>query len=198
MDSPVLIDLIRYAHLLFLALGMGPALYYDLRSLHRIRQPISQSDLDELHRIHSIVSIACVGLWLSGAALIWVRTHFDFSEFSPKLWSKVVIVSILTANAMTLKIVVIPTLARFKGSRIVDIPLGRLVQMTLCAGVSLSCWILALALGSSRVLKTASWDLLLPVLLGGTAASLCGVMIVTLGMRSVLRGNGVRAVLRNS
>jgi hypothetical protein len=198
MNDPVLIDLIRYAHLLCLALGMGPALYYDLRSMHRIRKIISQNDLDELHRIHNIVSIACIGLWLSGAALIWVRTQFDFSEFSPKLWSKVVVVTILTANAMMLKFFVIPTLARFKGSRIVDIPLGRLVQITFCAGASLSCWILALALGSSSVLKTASWELLLPVLLGGTAACLCGVMGVMLAMRSVLRSNAVGTLSRNS
>jgi hypothetical protein len=189
MDDPILIDLIRCAHLLFLVLGMGPALYYDLRSLHRIRQPVSQNDLDELRRIHSIVSIACVGLWLSGAALIWVRTQFDISEFSPKLWSKTIVVSTLTVNAIVLSIVVIPALERIKGSRVVAIPLGRLVGMNLCAGVSLSCWMLALVLGSSSVLRTAGWDLLLPVLLGVSAACICGVMAVVLWMRSVVHGN---------
>jgi hypothetical protein len=198
MTDPLFIDLIRYTHLLCLALGMGPALYYDLRSMQRVHQPVSQNDLDDLHRIHNIVSIACVGLWLSGAALIWVRTQFDFSEFSPKLWSKVVVVTILTVNALMLKFFVIPTLARFKGSRIVDIPLGRLVPITFCAGVSLSCWILALALGSSSVLKTASWEFLLPVLLGGSAMCLCSVMCVILGMRSVLRENAAGALSRNS
>lgn len=189
MDDPILIDLIRCAHLLFLVLGMGPALYYDLRSLHRIRQPVSQNDLDELRRIHSIVSIACVGLWLSGAALIWVRTQFDISEFSPKLWSKTIVVSTLTVNAIVLSIVVIPALEGIKGSRVVAIPLGRLVGMNLCAGVSLSCWMLALLLGSSSVLRTAGWDLLLPVLLGVSAACICGVMAVVLWMRSVVHGN---------
>ncbi|MGJ8547730.1 MAG: hypothetical protein ACSHWZ_19990 [Sulfitobacter sp.] len=189
MDDPILIDLIRYAHLLFLVLGMGPALYYDLRSLHRIRQPVSQNDLDELRRIHSIVSIACVGLWLSGAALIWVRTQFDISEFTPKLWSKAVVVSTLTVNAIVLSIFVIPALDRIKGSRVVAIPLGRLVGMNFCAGVSLSCWMLALILGSSSVLKTAGWDLLLPVLFGVFAACISGVMAIVLWMRSVVYGN---------
>ncbi|MEQ6203968.1 hypothetical protein ABMC88_13010 [Sulfitobacter sp. HNIBRBA2951] len=189
MDDPIFIDLIRYTHLLSLVLGMGPALYYDLRSLHRIRQPVSQTDLDELRRIHNIVSVACVGMWLSGAALIWVRTQFDLSEFSPKLWCKVAVVSTLTVNATVLSIFVIPTLERIKGSRIVSIPLGRLVAMNLCAGVSLSCWMLALALGSSSVLKTAGWDLLLPVMLGVFAACICGVMAVMLWMRSVMHGS---------
>lgn len=189
MDDPVLIDLIRSAHLLFLVLGMGPALYYDLRSLHRIRQPVSQNDLDELRRIHSIVSIACVGLWLSGAALIWVRTQFDISEFSPKLWSKVAVVTTLTVNATVLSVFVIPSLERIKGSRLLAIPLGRLVAMNLCAGVSLSCWMLALVLGSSSVLKNAGWDLLLPVLFGVSAACICGVMAIVLWMRSVMQGN---------
>jgi len=198
MEAPVLIDIIRGGHLLFMALGMGPALFYDVRSLHRIRKPISQSDLDELHRIHSVVSIACVGLWLSGAALIWVLTRFDFSEFSPKLWSKVAVVSILTVNATTLKVAIIPTLARFKGLRLVDIPMSHLVPMTLSAGVSLSCWMLALALGSSSVLKTANWDMLLPILLGGSAACICGVMAVALGMRCALRSNGAKTVSINS
>ena len=172
-----------------LVVGMGPALYYDVRSLLRIAQPMRSSDIEELHRIHWIVSVACGGLWVSGMALIYARTGFELSQFSPKLWSKVAVVTVLTANAFVLSTVMIPALSRFKGLRLVDLPVRQLVPMSVCAGVSLSCWVLALALGSSVTLKTAGWDLLLPVLAGGAVLCISGVVGMMFLLRAVVHGH---------
>lgn len=187
MDNNLALDLLRGAHLLFIAVGMGAAMYFDLRSLHRISAPTLQADLDELNRIHLVVTMACAGLWASGIALIWVRTGFDLATFSPKLWSKLIVVTTLMLNALVLARFVIPALNRHLGVRLIDLPLRLLVPMTLCAGLSLSCWLLALALGSSSVLKLSGWDVLVPVLLGGTAFCIGGVLVVLLVARRVLR-----------
>jgi hypothetical protein len=186
MDNPLLLDLIRGAHLLCVVIGMGSAFYFDIRSVHRIAHPILQSDIDELHRIHKIVSTACFGLWLSGAALIWLRTNFDLAAFSPKLWSKIIVVTTLTMNAVILTTFVIPTLARYTGTRLVGLPFRSLLPMALCAGISFSCWLLALALGASAILKVAKWDVLLPILVGVPILSICGALAITFGARIVL------------
>jgi hypothetical protein len=187
LENTIVLDLIRGAHLVFLALGMGPALYFDLRSLLRIKQPLAQTDINELHRIHTVVTLACVGLWLTGVTLVWWRTNFDLAVFSPKLWAKLGVVTLLSVNAMVLNIFVIPTLTRYIGDRLVDIPLRTLMPMALCAGISLSCWLAALALGSSFFLKTAPWIILTPILAGLAASCIGGVMAATLALRLTIR-----------
>lgn len=187
MENILILDLFRGVHLLCVVIGMGPAIYYDLRSLQRIAHPMSHHDLEELHRIHHLIAIACGGLWISGAFLIWTRTNFDLAEFSPKLWCKVIIVTTLTANAVVLSMVMIPRLSRLIGVRLIDLPVRQLLPMTVCAGVSLSCWILALMLGSSQTLKTAGWDILVPVMLEGVAICLGGVLVVMFAARAILR-----------
>jgi hypothetical protein len=190
MTDLLFLDLLRGSHLLCLAVGMGAAFYFDLRSLHRIAQPITRADITELHRIHTIVSLACVGLWVTGLALIWVRTNFDLATFSPKLWAKVIVVTALTTNALMLNTLLIPALTRRIGHRLIGLPISTLLPMTFCAGVSLSCWLLALALGSSAVLKTAKWDVLIPVMLSGSALCISGVLFVIFGMRIALHRPG--------
>ena len=182
-----LLDLVRGTHLLCFALGMGPAIYFDLRTVQRISQPFYPIDVEELHRIHLVVSLACVGLWTTGLALIYLQTAFDFSVFSPKLWCKLIVVTALTVNALCLSSFVIPALGRHAGDRLVDMPLRILLPMTFSAGLSLACWILALALGSSKVLKVADWDLLLPVLAGGAVACTGGVLVIMFIAREIVR-----------
>ena len=193
MDQALFLDLLRGAHLLCVVLGMGPAVYFDLRSLRRIAQPLSQVDIAELHRIHTVVSLACVGLWLSGAALIWVRTGYDLEAFSPKLWCKIIVVTALTVNSVVLNIFAIPALARNVGERLIDVPARTLMAMMLCAGLSLACWLLALALGASSILKVAQWDVLLVVMSAVMAISICGVFAITFGARAILRRDGAGA-----
>lgn len=187
MQDILVLDLIRGVHLLCMVIGMGLSISYDLRSLQRIALPLAEADIEELHRIHQIVSIACIGLWLSGITLIWIRTGFELDAFSPKLWSKIGVVTLLTLNALILSRVMIPALSRYIGVRLVDLPIRQLLPMAICAGVSLSCWVLALTLGSSVILKTAGWDVLLLVLIEGAALCIGGALVVIFGLRIILR-----------
>lgn len=187
MDNPFFVDIARLAHLLCLVLGMGPVLYFDLRSVQRIAQPMWPTDIAELNNIHRIVSLACLGLWISGATLIWIRTGFDFDTFSPKLWCKIGVVTVLTLNAIVLAVFVIPKLDQSVGLRLIDLPALSLLSMSICAGISLSCWILALSLGASSVLKVADWSLLLPLMFGTSALCIFGVLTLTFAARLLLR-----------
>jgi hypothetical protein len=190
MMNPIYLDLLRGLHLLCVVLGMGAAMYFDLRCLHKIARPLSENDVNELHRIHALVRIVGLGLWISGVTLIWLRTNFDLASFTPKLWCKVLVVIGLTANSLVLGFFVIPVFARYKGVRLIDVPVRLLLPMTICAGFSVTCWLLALALGSSRVLKAASWDLLLPFMLSGTVICMSSVLLMTFASRYLLRRSG--------
>jgi len=181
------LDAIKGVHLLCLALGMGPAIYFDLRSLVRIGMPFYPVDLAELHRIHKVVTFAFVGLWVSGLTLIWWQTQFDLSKFSPKLWCKIAVVTTLTANAIYLSQCVMPSLRTIVGERLIGLSTPILLPMTLCAGISMSCWVLALALGSSSYLKTADWSVLLPVI--GVVVWVCigGAIALMFGIRGIFQ-----------
>lgn len=185
MTADFILDSIRGPHLLAVIVGMGTALYLDLRTLHKISRPLSASDLDEVRRIHFIVTLAFVGIWASGVGLIWYRTAFVIEAFSPKLWSKLIVVTVLTANAIVLAAFVLPSLKRYVGTPLIALPRRVLMPMSVVAGVSASSWVLALTLGFSKVLKTANWDVLVPLLSIGYVIGVASVMIVmaSLGLR---------------
>ena len=187
MDTPILVDFVRGAHLLCVVLGMGPALYFDIRALSKIGQPITIHDQEELRRIHRVVTLACLGLWITGCTLIWQQTHFDAAAFSAKLWLKLLVVSALTANAAALHFWVLPVFMRSTGRRVIELPLATLMPMTISAGFSLACWGLALALGASALLKTAAWSVLLPVAGAWVIACIAGTVSMTLVGRNRLR-----------
>ncbi|MEJ6398567.1 hypothetical protein [Yoonia sp. 208BN28-4] len=183
MTPELTLDLLRGPHLLGVVIGMGAAIYYDLRTVLRLTHPLSPSDTVELRRIHMIVLCAFAGIWISGLGLIGYRTGFDAAVFTPKLWSKVIVVATLTLNSAFLSAYVIPNIQRSEGIPLIGVPARKLLMMSLSAGLSMSCWLLALTLGFSTVLKTASWDLLIPVILSGVTACISGVLIVVFGVR---------------
>lgn len=183
MSNPQLIDLIECAHLLFVVLSMGPALYFDLQSLKRLSSPISQIYIDDLHDLHRLVTIAFLGLWVSGAALIGVRTGYDFAEFSPKLWCKIGVVSVLAVNSIVLHVFIFPLLKRSIGHQLIYFPFKLLFLMTLCGGISLAGWMLSLALGSSSALKSADWGTLMLFLTLGATLCILATLVSVFGVR---------------
>lgn len=192
MTPDLLLDAIRGPHLLAVILGMGAALYLDLRTLHKISRPLSVHDLDEVRRIHFIVTMAFVVIWASGVGLIWYRTEFLVEMFSPKLWSKLIVVTVLTANAIVLAAFVLPSLIRYVGTPLIALPSRVLVPMSVVAGVSAASWVLALTLGFSKVLKTASWDILVPLLSTGYVVGVGSVTVIVLSLGLRERRSRVR------
>lgn len=180
------IDAVRIAHLLCFALGMGAGVYCDMRALRRLNTPFSDRDIVEFHRVHSFVSFALVGLWATGLVLIYIRTGFDLSAFSPKLWTKIAVVTVLTLNAVAIGHFVLPHISDHIGSRAVEMPLGTFVTMTVAASLSMFCWLGGVALGASKVLKTADWTLLGQVFSFGFVVVIGGTLLVALCLRHAL------------
>lgn len=161
--NEIYIDIIRVIHLISVALGMGTAMYLDLKSLSRYHVSCTLSQIQDLKYIHKVVSIALVNLWLTGLMLIYIRTSGDLNNFSPKLYTKVLIVVLLTINSTLIHKYVILVLEKTKGKAISKLNLKEKIPILFIASTSAFCWFSALSLGASSVLKTLDWDILAPL-----------------------------------
>ncbi|MBU2991943.1 hypothetical protein Q4555_14660 [Octadecabacter sp. 1_MG-2023] len=152
-------DTVRYIHLLSVAIGIGASFFADFNVLRRIRSTVNQPLLDTLDCCHRIVWAAIVVMWASGLALIYLRTGFVLENFSPKLFTKILVVTVLTANALVIGLYAVPCLEQRLGKRILNMPNSLRLPMACIAGVSTLSWLFALALGSSRFLAKGSAEL---------------------------------------
>lgn len=177
--TQALIDILRAAHLLFFAAGMGTALYFDYRTFQTFRAPIEHTEIETLDRLHTWISLAFVGLWASGIVLIYVRTGFDFAQFSPKLWLKVSLMTLMIANSYLIGAIAIPVMRASIGASLSELGTGKLMITSQIAITSMFCWSAGLMLGSSVVLKTAPWDILLPL-------TICWALLLTVGGQLVI------------
>ncbi len=180
------VDAVRGAHLLCLALGMGSALYLDFRTLAGLTRIIEEHDILEMRRIHHFVAVALACLWVTGLTLIWIRTSFDISQFSPKLWCKLAVVSAMTLNAWLIGACVMPIMEGLVGERLIDLNPRQLLPLVVIGAISLFCWITGLALGCSKVLKTAAWHDLSSALSLAYVAIIIGGVAAFFGLRAVL------------
>ena len=183
ITAEVAIDLVRAGHLLCFAMGMGIAFFFDFRTLQSMNVPIEPDDMEVLHEIHSWIMFAFLGLWVTGLTLVYVRTGSDLNNFTPKLYTKLAVMVLMTANAVAISRYVIPAMKKYTGRTILRIPFLQLVGITQCAINSAAFWIAGLVLGSSVFLKTSGWELLLPAMIGWLA--LCtivgqGILTITL------------------
>lgn len=196
MNSPEMIDAIRYGHLLFVAIGLGAAFLADLQMVQRLNRPVTRGLLTQLELYHKLVWAGLLGMWITGLALIYVRTGFALAEFTPKLFSKLGIVTILTVNAMLIGRVAMPLLRDAYGQAPNDLPLPRKVIGGWVASLSSISWLMALALGGSKVLAVSDWVTFAWLLPGAYLAGLAGstgvVMLAHFGAQ--WRGDGMRDV----
>jgi len=109
---------------------------------------------------HQMISTALVGLWGSGLCLVYLRTGFVLAEFTPKLWVKLIIVSMLSINAVIIGMLVMPVMERYNDRPVLAIPLKYKLPMAMSAATSAFCWFTALALGAMNTLKTQSFGTL--------------------------------------
>jgi hypothetical protein len=186
MTELPLIDLIRFLHLAVLAAGMGAGLYVESRILGRMSRPVSERCVRDAEHAHRFVTLTLAALWVSGAVLIHFRTGFDLSRFTPKLWTKLIVVSVLTLDALAIGIVVVPLYRRTLGHRLAYVKRAHLALFFTTGAVSLVSWLSALALGSSVVLKTAEWSLLAPMLLAIYGGAILAAALATFVVHSQL------------
>lgn len=156
----MLVDAIVFFHLLCVALGLGVAVRLDFMFFQsRFKKP-EQSLLDDAAQSHVIIIAALIGLWCTGLCLIKLRTDFDPAAFTPKLWIKLIVVTMLTLNGLIIGRFALPVMARFRDRPLLAIPLQFKLPMAISAATSAFCWFTALALGAMATLKTQSWSML--------------------------------------
>lgn len=169
-----IIDVLRATHLTFFAAGMGTALYFDFRTFITLGAPITRLDIDAFERIHAWITMSFVSLWMTGLCLVYVRTGFDIAAFSPKLWLKLSLMTLMVLNARLIAIFVLPLLKQAIGRSMISLPERDLTFATQITVVSVFCWTSGMVLRSSVVLKTAGWEVLLPL----TVAWFCVLTVV--------------------
>lgn len=175
------VDLLRCSHLMFFAAGMGTSLYFDFRTLYTLKKPISERELKSLYQIHVWITYAFAALWITGFGLIYIRTGFVLEAFSPKLYAKLIVMSLMVFNARAIAKIVFPIMEETMGRALLTLPVGRLALITQIAVNSMFCWTAGLTLGASTVLKTAQWDVLIPLGAAGfVAMSVGGHVVVAL------------------
>lgn len=154
-------DAIRLVHLAGVALGLGTVASVALSLPHMVEKGLDRYILAFVRRSHVLIAAAIGILWASGLALIGIRTGFDPAAFSPKLVSKLVVVTILTADAVLMGLVVSPVLNRYSGQTLKALSVQERLLLANCAALSGASWLYALMLGASSILKTAQTSMLL-------------------------------------
>ena len=160
MDPTLLNDTVRAMHLLGLAIGFGVAIVADVSAARLMVRPLDAREIQALHRFHRMVTLGLILFWTSGLALLWLRTGFDAAKFSPKLMTKLGVVTLLTGNAVLIGRIGLPIIDAMRGLRFGALPAAARFQVAALGALSSACWIAALALGVFSQLKTMEWSLL--------------------------------------
>lgn len=191
----MLLDLIRFGHVIGIALGLGLAIYADGRFLRALSRPIQSEEVRELRAIHAHVLTALALLWATGLMLLWVRTGFVVESFSPKLIFKVTIVSVLTTNALLIGSKVMPAIERAVGLSFAQLGFVTRMKLAVIGGISAACWLSLLALGIFRhfremdgpaIAQVVQWFFIVPI--GGAIL----VALIAPSFRPVAGGSGLR------
>jgi hypothetical protein len=187
MDPQIYIDSVRYTHLFSVAVGIGASFLADTLVISRLSAPLDQALLDRLHHYHRLVWFALIAMWISGAAMIYIRTGFDLALFSPKLYSKLAVVLMLTLNALLIGRFAMPMVEKSLGHSLLHMPLGRKLACVWIGAVSSTSWLIALAMGESKVLAASGWHVFVVMV---PLAYLSSLMLALLGLTLLhLRGS---------
>lgn len=179
MTDPIVVDVLRSLHLIGLALGLGLAIFADLRATSGLLRPLTSEDLRLLHRTHRTVVAALALLWATGLGLLFMRTGFDPALIADKVWAKLGVVVVLTLNACVMGGIALPVLRDNRGWAIAELPAHLRVRLLMAGGVSAASWMCALLLGAISALRPLPLDVLLPMIAAVYLAALCGAALVT-------------------
>jgi hypothetical protein len=159
----VIEDFSTIAHLAGVALGVGTVVFVTCTVASVFFNRIDDPTVAILKRAHGLIALSLVLLWVSGILLVGLRTGFDLSAFSPKLFTKLAVVVLLTLDATVIARAVVPLITSSRDRRLADLNKSEKALIVNCASISAASWMFALMLGSSSVLKTAEFPILITV-----------------------------------
>ena len=122
---------------------------------HGILRPVRRNTVPACRQLSHIVFAGLAILWVTGVALVYVRTaadpHFLMNQ---KLWAKVVIVVMLTVNGFAVHHFALPHVARRVGKRLFDgAPPLEAATLAMIAAVSSVSWFMPFVLGVASELN---------------------------------------------
>ncbi|MEM8791887.1 MAG: hypothetical protein AAGE80_09715 [Pseudomonadota bacterium] len=162
----VMDDVVRFAHLIAIAIGFGTVVSTDFLSVWRADKPLTAEYLRAVEAAHFVIVPALVVAWITGICLIGMLTGFDPAEFTTKLWVKLAVVTQLVVTACLIKRFVMPILRLNEGHTLMEVPLGDKLVMAFCAGMSMAGWGSAILLGGLAMAKLVPGWLLIAAIVG--------------------------------
>jgi hypothetical protein len=179
-----LTDVIRLSHILVVSVGFGAAFLADFYTLTCLGRPVDDPLVHTLEVCHGLIWKALLGMWLTGVAMIFLRTGFIIENFSPKLFTKLITVSVLTLNATLIGMIAMPILMACKGRSLLTLPLGRKLGLGIIGALSSTSWLLAMSLGISKVLAQSGWDVFVRLLPLAYAVGALAAIVLMLVLHS--------------
>ncbi|ABM33154.1 conserved hypothetical protein [Paracidovorax citrulli AAC00-1] len=172
-----------FLHLLAMAVAIAKMLEYDFRFLGMVHRPVTVERRDELRRTKATMTAALWLLWATGLLFVYIGYAQDPAYvMNEKLWMKILAVSVLTLNGMLMHRFAFPLM--MQGGVFLELPLGRMLGLTLFAAVSSVSWLYASFLGIAR-----SWNHVMPfqhalaIYLGLLLLAACGSMALMATLR---------------
>ena len=141
---------LKLIHLVGLMMGFGGAILADILILKRaILAPIEKHTIESVQHLSHIVLAGLGLLWVSGAALVYVRYSADPAFLmNEKVWAKVAIVAILTINGFAVHNIALSYLKSRTGRQMFNPGLPRhMIGLTFVAAVSSVSWFVPFVLG---------------------------------------------------
>jgi CDP-diglyceride synthetase len=142
---------IRIVHFIGLALGLGTATFLDLLMLRfMVRSKVRPTHVQAFNFGTKIVTAGLVMLWISGLGFLGYYGLFEADKLAnPKIWAKLSVVGVLTANAVYLHKVVLPMVEQ-QVSRPLFAGLSVQQRMLMLVGgaTSATCWYVPVALAT--------------------------------------------------
>jgi hypothetical protein len=149
-------SILLVAHVLAVTCGVGGALMLDIYLVRHLRGAmIEERDAAFARYVAIFVKIGLVGLWASGIAILAIAPDGPASVIeNPKVQAKLVIVVVLTLNALIIETVALPLVERNVGRYLFD-GVGEAERTLLLASgaVSSASWTVPLVLGLARELN---------------------------------------------
>jgi len=191
-------SILVFFHLVAVILGVGAATITDLYVLRfGLRRGLSESQLEILQFLSKLVLVGLVLVWATGIVLTGYALSANPTLIgNEKLWSKLVIVALLSANALAIHAVVLPHIEGRGARRLFDdTGLMRHAALVMFGAVSIVSWYSAVALGILREFNYAARvGQLLEIYTLAVLAAALAVFAVTLRFRSpapVRRESGI-------
>jgi hypothetical protein len=180
----LLLTIVKIAHIMGLIAGLGGAVLLDFTILsHGIVRPVTAFLLHQMKILSRVVSAGLVVLWITGILLIilnW-QEKADYIE-NPKLWAKLIIVSVLTVNGIVIHTRIMPHLQGRIGRRLFDGETNlRVGVFALIASISVVSWFAPLVLGKASELNFIVPASLILSCYVAAVLAVWGVLLVVMG-----------------